>query len=188
MAAAIPLIIAAAGAGVNAYNQHQAANAKEQAAAEGIRQQALQQQQANADVTNTVQKISQSNPDATRKAAADQFMAQLQRNRSAIAPTLTGASGRYGADVTAQTGTTDALAADTAKNMAAVNAPGMQRQAEGLDMGQLATDIGGIRANSQAQDFLTQLRARAAQPNPWLTALSQVSSGYAKGASEGAYG
>lgn len=177
MAAALPYILAVVAAGASAYNTNKTQKEAAENQTAGLLDQQRLQRQADSRVNNEIERVDASNPEAERRAASDQFMAQLQRNRSEIAPGISGASRRYDTDVENQSQQSDSTANKIADLMARINAPGMQRQREGQQFSRLSSDIGGIARQSAGQDFLTQLRNRAIQPNPWIDALGQAAGG-----------
>jgi hypothetical protein len=186
-----PYLITAAGAGMGALNTRQTAKLQDAAAAQGVRQQGKRQQAVNARVDAELGELGRSGADSERRAAADDFMAQLQRTRGEAAgvnPALLGASGRYGADVVTQGDAATINAAKVADLMARVGAPVMQRQREGNRMAQLGTDVGIIGRAAAGDDFLTRLRMQAIRNNPWLDAAGQVAVGVGSGMASAGYG
>jgi hypothetical protein len=178
----IPLAIAAAGSGASAYNADRTAKRQDQAAAAGIRQQGVRQREADRRVDTELDELAGSNPEAERRAANDQFMAQLQATRGTATgstPGVPGAAARYGEQVSTNADASAATAAKVADLMSRVSSPLLQRQREGQGFARSATDIGMIGRAAAGDDFLNQLRLRAIRPNPWIDAAGGVAQGYA---------
>lgn len=181
-AAAIPWIIAAASTGAEVYNNVNTARKQDAAAAEGIRAQGVKQREANALVDKQLSELATSNADDERQTAQDQFLAQLRKTRQAAdgsMPTVAGASDRYTQDVNDRSANASAQAERTADLMSRINAPMMQRQGEAQQSGRLASDIGRVGQDSKMQDFLTQLRIKGINKNPYVSALSGLGNAYA---------
>jgi hypothetical protein len=173
-AAWIPAVIAAAGAGTSAYTADNARKQQDQEASAGIMRQAQFQRQADAKVGQTVQQISQSNPDEDKKLAERDYLAALQRNKQATTGALNpvaGASDRYAEDLSSATATGATNTAGLVKNQAAVDAPTFQRLRESNAAGDLASQLGLINGASGGADALMRSRIVSIRANPWLTGL-----------------
>jgi hypothetical protein len=182
MGAAAPLIVAALSAGAQAYQTNQVAKDQDAAAAQGIRSQAANQRQADEAVGASVDQLGQSTPEGARAKATEDFLGQLRRNRGQAIPGATsGGSARYNADMAgAQSDVADfgSRAADT---LARINAPAMQREAEGVGFNRLSSNLGMIGRNASGDQFLDQLRLRSVRPNPWVSAGAELGQGAASG-------
>jgi hypothetical protein len=180
MAAAAPYIAMALAAGATAKNQHDVAKQQDEIAAQGIATQSAKEREAADRVNAEIGTLGKSNPNAERQAASTNFMQQLQRNRGAeAAPRFDAASGRYGEDVETQTAASDTQASRIADLMSRIESPALQRQREGFGFGRLSSDLNRVGSESAGQDFLTQLRMRAVQPNPWIAAGGSAAGAYA---------
>ena len=188
-AAAIPLILSIVGTGASIYNQNQVAKGQDEAAAQGIRFQAENQRQADTQVDETVSKLAESSPEASRAKATGDFLEQLRRTRSQAVPVgVPGGSNRYDQDIaSAETDVAD-FGTRAASLLGRINAPGMQREAEGQSFGRLATGLNTINRNSGADAFLTDLRARSVRANPWVSAAGSLATGAGSGLAESGYG
>jgi hypothetical protein len=183
-AAAAPYIVAAAGAGAGALNTRRTAQKQDAAAAQGIRQQGARQRQINERVDAELEAVKGSSEEAERRAAADDFMAQLQRTRAQAAglnPALLAANPRYDTEQLAQNDAATVNAARVADLMTRVAAPILQRQREGSRFAQLGTDVGIIGRAAAGEDFLTRLRMQAMRNNPWIDAAGQTMVGIGGG-------
>lgn len=181
-AAWVPLVIGAISAGASAYNTRQVAKDQDQAAAAGIRMQAERQREADERVSQEVSAMEQSSPEASRKQATDAFLGQLRRTRGqAVAGGPAGASERYTQDLQSASGDVESYGAETADTLGRINAPGLQRQAEGQGFARLSSDLGTIGRNAGGDAFLNQLRLGSIRRNPWIDAGAEIGTGVAGG-------
>lgn len=179
----VPLVLSAVSAGASAKNTYDTAKRQDNEMAAGIAAQADRQRQADQRVSQEVQAIENSSPEAERAAAQDQFLTQLRQSRA-----QQGGDARVGA--TSNEFNKDAAQSEsnvvdfgkaTATRLARIAAPGRQRTNEQVSFGRLGSDLGTIGRNSQADAFLSQLRARGIQRNPWIDAAAGVGQGVAGG-------
>jgi hypothetical protein len=190
-AAWVPLVVAALGSGVQAYNVRQTAKEADNVAAQGIRQQGERQREADDRVSQEVNALEASSPEAARAQATEAFMGQLRRTRgNAVENGPAGASARYGADLAGAEGDVADFGSRGADILARIGAPAQQRLAEGQGAGRLASDLGGIGRNAGGDAFLNNLRQRSVRNNPWLEAGGQILTGVGSGmaANQGRYG
>ena len=177
----------AAGSLASAYNTRQTAKRQDAQAAQSIRNQADIQRRADAKVNEHVAELQGSNAEGERKQRMADYMAQLTRNRSAIAGGLQPGIGGDAFQSDAQTALegVDAKAMGDAGLLARMDAAGMQRQREGTAAGKLGTDIGMIGRESKGQQFIDELRLRGIRRNGGLDLasglLGAVGSGMAAG-------
>jgi hypothetical protein len=176
--------LAAIGAATSYVNARNTANRQDSALAASLRQQGQLQQQANAQTNQLVQKVGDSSAQPAQKSLMAQFTDVLNAKKA----NATGGLDQAGNVSTAYTkAANDANAGITdygnqrAGIISAIDAPTMQRTAEGEDLQSYATALNNIKGQSQAQQFLTQMRLKGIAPNPWLTAVSGISSGAASG-------
>jgi F0F1-type ATP synthase membrane subunit b/b' len=174
------LIAAAAGAALHSVNEHQVAQQQDEQAAQGIRIQAADQQKADDQVGQNIKNLQQSTPETARANAASAFLSQLRRNSTAAigSGTVKGGSARYNTDVNDASQNVLNYGANLADTQSRIMAPQLQRQQEGQNAQQLASNIGEIGRQSAANEFLTKLRMRGVVPNPWVDAASSSLSGY----------
>lgn len=156
----IPLVLAAAGAGADAYNNRQIGKETDRLAAQGIRKQGMRQQEVDARVNEELNAQSRSTPEGERAAALDAYTAQLQRGRASAESGLTGiagASDRYQTDVNAGKSAIGNYGDLLAGIQSRIDAPQRQRENEGVSRSRTAGDIGRISRDAQADDYLNQL-------------------------------
>lgn len=165
--AAIPYALAAAAAAGQYVNTQNTARRQDGAAADAIRNQAMLQRKADTQVDSAVQKLQGSTSADANTQRLNDYMNTLRRNKATADNGLTPTIGSQTFQTDAATRATGAndFAAKTAGLMARMDAPGMQRQQEGFDYGNLATNIGLVGRESQGQNFLDQLRLNAIRRN-----------------------
>ena len=175
----VPLILSAASAGVSAYNTNKTAKKQDAALADSIRNQSKLQREQDARVNEEVGKLGNSTMEESRAKRMDQFMQQLGRNRQVATAGLTpGVGGEaFKADAAAAANSVVAEGNESAGLLATIDAPGMQRQAEGTSFGHLATDTDLLKRRSQGQAFMDDLRLKAIRRNPWMDVLAGGLSG-----------
>lgn len=183
--------VAIAAAVASEYNTEQTAKRQDNQAAAGIMEQGRRQKQADARVDQDVQKLKGSNASDERATALQNYMTTLARgkqtaNAGLTTPQVGGAAFQAGSAKAANDVQYDA--GNTAGLMSRIDAPGMQRQGEGFDYGNLATDLSLIQRQAQGEDFLNQLRIRAIRRNPYIDIAAAADSGYASAASGGGGG
>jgi hypothetical protein len=187
---AIGLALAAAAAGGSYYNTTKTAERQDNQAALGIQNQSRIQKQADTKVNDAVAKLADSNAASAKQSRLDDYMNVLRRNRSTTEAGLTPVIGSDTFKTDAATAANDAssYADKTAGLMARMDAPGIQRQQEGFDYGNLATDIGLIGRESQGQNFLDQLKLGRIRRNAKIDLASGLLSAAAGGVAGGAGG
>lgn len=187
----VPLVISALGAGASAYNTNQTAKRQDQVAAEGIRQQASRQKEADQKVAGEVDALKASNADAARKESTNDFLAQLRRTASVAqgGDGITGAANeRFLTDTAdANTGIKD-YGQRAASILGRIAAPGRQRMAEGQSQARLASALSVIGRGSEGDAFLNNLRLRGVNRNPWIDAGASIAGGAAGGMADSGYG
>ncbi|KZC17014.1 hypothetical protein RHOFW510R12_01530 [Rhodanobacter sp. FW510-R12] len=184
---AIGLALAAAAAGGQYYNTTKTAERQDNQAALGIRNQSRIQKEADAKVNDAVARLADSNAASAKQSRLDDYMNVLRRNRSTVENGLTPNIGSDTFKTDAATAANDAssYADKTAGLMARMDAPGIQRQQEGFDYGNLATDIGLIGRESQGQNFLDQLKLGRIRRNAKIDLASGLMSAAAGGVASG---
>lgn len=186
----IALAAAAAAAGGTYYNTEHTAHRQDQQAAQSILNQSRIQKKADSRVDQTVQKLEGSTSADAKEARLNDYMNTLRENKAKLTNGLTptiGGSAFQTDSANAATGTQD-NAAKTAGLMARMDAPGVQRQNEGFDYGNLASDLGQIGRQSQGQNFLDQLKLNAIRRNAKIDLGASLASAYAGSAAGGAGG
>ena len=187
----IPAVMSAVAAGATAVNANNTAKRQDRAAAEGVRKQAQNQTEINAKINKTLQETKAQNPDDTRSAVNDQYLRQVQarlgQGRSGLTAD-TGLSSAYDEAATAAGSKVADFANSSAGLLSRIDAPGVQRQAEGMRYGNLGIDLDMSRGNIQGDQFLNNLRLRGIRNNPWIDAAAGVMSGAAAGVAAGGAG
>lgn len=182
-AAWIPAVIAAVGAGASAKNTYDTAKRTDNEAAAGIAAQAQKQRQADSRVNQEVQQLQASSPEQERANATNQFMDQLRRTRGEQYDT--GSAGATSGAFKTDTANAATNVADFGKTqadqLARISAPSRQRSNEQISFGRLGSDLGGIGRAANGDAFLSQLRLRGIQRNPWVDAGAGVAQGVAGG-------
>jgi hypothetical protein len=186
----VALALAAAAAGGQYYNTTKTAERQDNQAAQGILNQSRIQKQADTKVNDAVAKLADSNAASAKEGRLDDYLNVLRRNRSTTEAGLTPVIGSDTFKTDAATAANDAsnYADKTAGLMARMDAPGIQRQQEGFDYGNLATDIGLIGRESQGQSFLDQLKLGRIRRNAKIdlaSGLLSAGAGAAYGAGSG---
>jgi hypothetical protein len=175
-------LIAIAAAAASEYNSEQTAKRQDNQAAAGLIEQGRKQKQADSKVNDEVQKLAGSNATDERAAALQNYMTTLQRGKQTAqaglnTPNIGGSA--FQASSAQAANDVQFNAANTAGLMSRIDAPGMQRQGEGFDYGNLATDLSLISREAQGDDYLNQLRIKAIRRNPWIDVAAAGASGYA---------
>jgi len=187
----IGMALAGAAAGANAYNTNRTLNKQDQQVAAGIRRQQQTQREADARVAQELAKVKASNPQDEAAANQEAMLAQIagaqaKARRGFQMPGAASADYRQAAGA-AGAGATD-YASQIASLLAQTDAAQQQRQQEGFDRADLATDIGVIARRSQGDQFVNDLKVRGIRRNPWIDMAAQAAQGYAIGSIAGGGG
>lgn len=180
---AAALALTLGGAGLSAYNNNRTLKKKDQETARGIRKQAENQRQTNARINQTVEETRRSSAEPSRKAAADQYLAQIQRSLGQANAGLAtrGLSEQFDTAAGDAAGQVEDYGTNIADLFARMDAPANQRRQEGYRFGDLGMDLGVQAGNVQGDAFLNQLRVNSIRNNPWLDLASGLMSGVASG-------
>jgi hypothetical protein len=172
----IPAVLSAVGAGVQADQTNQAAKRQDEIAAQGIRTQSSKQRDADARVSQEVNKLQNSTPEDSQRQATDAFMDQLKRTRAQAhgEGQVGNVSSAYTSDADSAGKAVDQYGKNRASVLGRINAPGLQREQEGISRSRAGTDLGLISRAANGDQFLTELRARQNGVNPWAMAAGQV--------------
>lgn len=175
-------IASAVAAAASAYNQNQTMRKQDRDAAAGIRQNMALQQQANQKIAKQVQQQAQSNPAAATAQLNQQSLDQLRQNQQIAQQRLLrgGLGAAYDQRAQANAANENQYADTLAGLMAQIDAPGLQRQQEGFNFGDLGTDLGALKSFAGGNSVVAQLKAKGEQPNPWLQGLGQAGMAYLK--------
>lgn len=191
----IPAVIAAAGAAGQGINQANANKRASNAEVQSIDDQQKYRQQANSQVKNLTQQISQNSPQQIANKETSDFVNTLRKNAAGSAqpgatgsaadsnfgapvsalPPAAGASSRYKSDLASSQKETQKYGSDYASEIGNIDAAVRQRQNEGLAMNTLGTNLNTLGAESYTKNFVDQLRSQAAgQANPWVGLFSNM--------------
>lgn len=180
MAFPVALLLAAGSSALQQGNQLAAEHDQRRAAEEAERRNALVRAAADRRVNEEIQKVSKSNPDEARAETQAQFMEALRRAKvKGGASDLGGGGDTFMADMGAAGTAQDAESAATAANLAAIDAPTLQRQREGASLNRAATDLQLLESRSRGEDFLAQLRQSLIRPNPGIESAANFGQAFA---------
>lgn len=178
-------------AGAAYENNQQVVHRQDSQLASSLRQQYALQRQENAKTQQLIQKTAQSSPDAAKSDLLGKFMAQIQANggntnrplnqAGAVSDAYTKASNDASMGLSSYGNTNAGL-------LSAIDAPGLQRQGEAANLSRYGTQLNDLKRQSGVVDFLTQMKLRGIQPNPWLTAVSDGARAYGMSRAGGAAG
>lgn len=173
----VPLLFTAGGTAVSTIAQQRALRRQDEEAARGIMRQGEISRRAGEQVTENIEQLGASTPEAERAAALADFMNALRTSRASgpgpLASPVGATSERFAEDVGAARTAAGAESAATAGRLARIDAPTFQRLREGQQRADLASRLARLGSESSAQDFLTQLRIAGIQPNPFVTGIGQ---------------
>lgn len=187
--AGIAAALSAAGAGAGAYAQNQQLRSQDRAAAAGIRANEALQRQGEANVNQTVQKLSASQSQANTQAASAKqlaaYRAALQAGTSAPGGTqapVAGASKAYAARAAQSGQSANDFVSALAQSGATTEGTQLERVGEGQTIADTAGKLGLLANKAGGQDYLTQLKIRSTQANPWIEAAGMLLQGAGSGA------
>lgn len=189
-AALVPLLTTAIGMGVTQYNTNQTEKRTKNALNQQLADQDARQKEAQALVDATLNRTSDSDPDAARTTAMDGYLDQLRKTQG-LATAGLGQIGAVSDRYTAAAEAANQGIFDTglrrADQFARIDAPLTQRMNEGIDFGRLSSDLGRVGAKSDTDRFLGTLRMQlASRRNPGLDAAGSLLTSY--GSSGGGMG
>lgn len=176
-------IAALVSAGAGYENNRQVAKKQDNTLAAQLRRQGELQQQANQKTSQLIQKTAGSDDASAKSGLLQSYLQEMQQKSAGtnaglkqvgnVSSAFTKAANDAALGVS-QYGNT------RANLVSAIDAPGLQRQGEAADLMQYGTDVGGIKQQSAADEFLANIRLRGIKANPWLTALQSAAGSYAK--------
>lgn len=188
---AVALALAAAAAGTEYYNTENTAKRQDKQAAQSILNQTNIQKKANSRVQQTIQQVQGSSPaDARAQRLADYMktlnQAKARTDAGLTNPAIGGAA--FQADSANAAQQANDYGQQTAGLLARIDAPTVQRQQEGFDYGQLATDLDAIQNQSAGQAFLDRLKQASIRRNAKLDLAAGLMSAASGGVGGGAAG
>lgn len=179
-----------AAAALSAYNANNTARKQDRAVSQGI----LARMQATRDQSAAMQKTLASLRDSNAKPAVQAANASYLKTLASAGPmgtqpaTVGAQSEAYRQAAGAASDASANQAKTTAGLMAVTDAPAIQRQGEGMQIGQLTAALQrmGIHADDASNEAM--LKAKGVRPNPWIDLASAALRGYAAGAAGGGGG
>jgi hypothetical protein len=180
---------------VGAYEQKQVAKKQDNQLAAQLRQQAASEDKAKQRTQQFIQSQQQQTDVPQKTAAAQQYQAALQANKSASTQPL--ATVGNVSDAYKKAGSDAALGiASYGQNLgnltASIDAPEQQRQQNQRNIGDFGIDVNRINRRQQGQDFLDQMKLNSIHANPYvglaLTAARAYAGAKMGGAGAGAGG
>jgi hypothetical protein len=172
----IGMAMTALGGGAQLINSQQALKRQDRETARGITARSLLQREAGDRVQRQIADVAKSNPDAERRDQNNAFISALREAKVADGGQDIGSMGavsdRFSADVGQARAGAQAEGQTLSGQLAAIDAPGLQRQREARGFADTATDLSMIGDRANSLDFLTQMRtANAGRTNPMVDAL-----------------
>ena len=169
-AAALPLLLTAASAGVGYYNTKKTASKQDSALADQLRNQGEVQRRASGKVNEEVDRLKGSTSDDSRRKALDSYLTALvqRKGKSESGLTPTFGSDAFKADSATAAQGVQAYGDDTAGLMARIDAPTTQRRKEAFSFGNLGTDLSLLDREAKGKNFLDELRLRSIHRSPGL--------------------
>lgn len=178
----LPLLLSAAGTAISTANNNSVLHDKDRENARRMLAQAELNRKAGDRVQQNVKQLQQSNPDAERMAAQEQFIqalhaAKLTGGRNNSFDESPGGSTRFAEDVGAARAASGTEGTQMASRLARIDAPLRQRVREGQGQAAAASDLSLLEQQAANEDFLSQLRTSMIRPNPWAQAGGDVLGG-----------
>lgn len=184
-AAAVPIVMAVAGAGLQAYNQRKTAKKQDREAYANLVKQRETQKQADASANKALTEIESGSAATHKETRSSQIRDQLRKSQSMALAGLQNSGGIDATELRALDAGGQAIDYGDffGGNLAGLDAANMLRQDEHGSRLDLGMDLGRLGRNSAQDHNLSRMRMQGIRDNPWLTMLS---SGLSAGA--GAYG
>jgi hypothetical protein len=161
-------LLSAAAAGTEYYNTEQTAKREDRQAAQSILDQMNVQKRANTRVQQTIDQVKNSTAADARAQRLSDYMNTLNQAKARTTAGLTNpviGGQTFQADSAAAANQAENYGEQTAGLLSRIDAPAVQRQQEGFDYGQLATDLDLLQNQSQSQAFLDQLKQKSIRRN-----------------------
>lgn len=177
------LVLTAAGTGAQTVNNLVSLRRQDEAAARGIRRQSNIQREANDRLADQIDELAASDGSAERAESLAGFQNALRASQESTEGALPGdasliaANPRFAERVSQGREQISGGAADSAARLATITGASNQRLREGGEFARTATDLGGLRRQSQAEDFITQLQIAKRRPNEFVNALGSILQG-----------
>jgi hypothetical protein len=183
MCTGVELALLAGSTALGAYNNRQSMDQQNRIAADAFKRNQALNQEAGKRVSDEIQRVTESGPQAEARDANADFMEALRRAKvEEGGDALTGrGSDRFADDLGLARTAAGAEGRKTAGILARIDAPQFQRAKEAAGVSRAATDLSVIGGRGQSGDFLDQLRLARARPDPALDALASFGSAYGMG-------
>lgn len=167
---------------VGAYEQKQVAKRQDNQLAMQLRQQAASEEKAKQRTQQFIQSQQQQTDVPQKTAAAQQYQAALQANKSASTQPLANVGNV--SDAYKKAGSDAALGiASYGQNLgdltASIDAPQQQRQQNQRNIGDFGIDVNRINRRQQGQDFLDQMKLNSIHANPYIGLALTAARAYA---------
>lgn len=181
MSWAITAMVAAAA--LTAYNQKETARKQDRAVSKGI----LERMNATRDQSTAIQKALADMRGSNAKEAVAQRQGDYLKELSTARPMgsqpaqVGAASDAYREAAGAADAASTAQADKTAGLMAVTDAPGIQRQGEGVRIGQLSALLGQMGIGARDASNQAMMKAQGIRPNPWIGLAAAALSAYGSG-------
>lgn len=187
---AIALGLAAAASAAQAVNQRNMLKKQDAQAAEGIRGQAANQREASARINRTISDIGKSDSGKAKKTAGKQYLDQVQRSLAQANAGLTarGLSSEFDERAGGAAASNVGFGNETADLLARMDAPVLQRQAEGNAVGDTGMDLSRIGGNVQGDQFVNNMKIQGIRKNPYVDIIAGLMGGAARGMAGGGGG
>jgi hypothetical protein len=175
------MIVAAVGAAVvTQYSKNQTAKKRDKATLQSMQRQNELQRKASARTMADLNKLEQSTPDEENATRQSQVRTQLRKAQAmALAGINPTGGGDAVTDLADQAGTTAVGYGDFInRELAGIDAPGLQRQGEAFDRADTNSGLARLRRDSGQESNLLRLRMAGIRDNPLLSMLSTGLSAY----------
>lgn len=182
-AAGASALLAIAGSATSAYANNQALNRQDRVAADSIRQQAANRDQADQVVQKTVKNTAtdeKQNLQANKQKQQTAYLDALRRaapTQDTSTPAVAGASRAYADAAASATKDNAQFGRTLADQTSTVDAPQLTQMGTSLQLGDAATQLGLVNDTSNRQANIAKLKAQAITANPWLLGASGLLSG-----------
>lgn len=175
--------IALAAAAASAYNTQRTARKQDQQIAAGIREKSRVQRQADKRITDELDQLQRSTSKDDQQGAVAQYQQALRgtQQQAQAGQALAGLSQEYDAATNAAQAQTGNYVSQVVDSLSRIDAAGLQRQREGMRVGELGTDLRVLGREAEGIDFLSNLRAQGVRRNPYLDALAAGLNAYGGG-------
>jgi hypothetical protein len=188
VAAGIAALVAG---GTTYYNNTNLANQQDRELAANLRQQGDLQQQATQKTNQLIQQTADSSPATAKQSLLQQYTNELQRKKASSTNGLAQVGNVSSAYTKAANDAASGISTygnTTADLLSSIDAPALQRQGEAANLSSFGSQLGQIKANSQADNYLSQMRLQGLHLNPWLQGLSSAAQSFATKGFSGASG